>query len=163
MAAKQWEQYDQKPKGNIIQVRTVTVELDNETTQTYHFNEYADGACSFRSMFTVRPQIILPVAPNSDNFTISQIRAIYILWLLVSYPEGEVQKAYVPYFKGVLNILMTSTPPGDRKMTKQKFKESVFEIWDAEFFCTDSEVVLYDLVKWHMPHWEVAPIATNSN
>jgi hypothetical protein len=140
--------------GEIIQERRVLITLGNGTKQSFEFLEYEDGASRFRAALGKGPPgRVLPVITPPDNYSRAQKRAIFVLWMVVSDPEGH---EHLPYFKELLSTLMRLAPRRERRLTRQQFKDSVFEFWNSEFFCSHETVdsALEYLAQHYLGQWQ---------
>jgi hypothetical protein len=139
-----------------VRDRRVVIPINN-TPNVFYFIEYPDGTCCFGTTENrLCSQVVVPVTRSYDTFTRPQVRAIFLLWMLITHRAQHQYLTYIPYFTHVLSTLMKTAPGAVKCMTKHQFKLFVFDIWSVDFNCSDETVdsVLEDLVEY-MPHWTV--------
>jgi hypothetical protein len=121
-------------------VIVVSVNFNNGMSQQYIFIELENGIWRLRGEVDPERQSenILPVTPRAVGFNFTQKRAIFILCKLAEQYPGALPDGSMPWYKRILSRLMITAPARESQMSRQEFKDSVFDVWNSQFSCSSA-------------------------
>jgi hypothetical protein len=126
-------------------------------SKQYYFIELESGIMRLREEVDPKgsSEDLLPVTPHAVGFNFTQKRAIFLLCKLAEQYPGALPDRSMPWYKRILSRLMITAPARESQMSRQEFKDSVFDVWNSQFSCSSAMAdSVIDHLTRYMPCWK---------
>lgn len=119
----------------------IVVNFNNGMSRQYSFIHV--GIRTWRLCGEMDPktpsELLVPVMPHAVGFNFTQKRAIFLLCKLVEQFPGAHPDGSMTWYQTTLRRLMITAPARESQMSRQQFKDSVFDVWNSQFSCSPVE------------------------